>query len=93
MKRLAVIACLLSLASCLSAEQADSRARDRIEASGFRDVVMTGEAPVGCIEGDEYRLGFTATRPDGLRVSGVVCGSTFGEPWTVRVLDDAGPPQ
>lgn len=53
-------------------------AKSSVEAHGFTDVQVTGWAPFACGRDDSVCRSFTAKKPDGSAVSGVVgCGLVF----------------
>jgi hypothetical protein len=54
-----------------------SASRAALTKSGFTDITIGGYDAWSCGEGDAYSTSFTATNPNGMRVSGVVCCGTF----------------
>lgn len=71
--RCAIAAAVLLLAGCTQS----SRAREALEAQGFRDVQITGYRWFGCSKDDTFHTGFTAKAPTGKQVGGVVCSDFF----------------
>lgn len=55
-----------------------------LEASGYRDIVITGYDIFGCDEKDLFHTSFKAVGADGKAVNGVVCGGIF-KGSTIRV--------
>lgn len=85
MKSAIVLACAaLALSGCMAPAEQDRRARDVVEAMGFRDITMTGYVGWSACGDDTYCRGFEADSPAGARVSGVV-GSDDYKGWTVRI--------
>jgi hypothetical protein len=85
--KIALVCCAaaLILSGCLSAEEQDSRAKEVIEANGFRNIRMTGYDWYACGEDDDYSRGFEADGANDTRVTGVACAGAGGKGWTVRV--------
>ena len=63
------IAAALLLCACTN----ETDSMRTLRSSGFRDVRLTGWAPLTCSDKDTFSTGFEATNPAGERVSGVVC--------------------
>lgn len=79
---MAALACA-ALAGCSDAPGATKV----LEAHGFKDIATHGHSVFGCSEDDSVRTKFTATAPNGARVSGVVCAGLgpFAKGATVRL--------
>lgn len=80
--------CALMIAFVLSCTS-DGKARATLDASGYTNVQLTGYDWGGCAKSDDTCTGFTATAPNGHRISGAVgCGynlSGCGKGCTVRI--------
>lgn len=76
--------CLLFSACLIGACSAPSRAVRTLHSSGYTDVKTTGWAPFTCGEDDTFSTGFSATNPQGDRVSGTVCCGLITKSCTVR---------
>ncbi|MBS7812303.1 lipoprotein [Roseococcus pinisoli] len=72
-KTILTLTAALTLAACSDGPTAKRVAEDQ----GFTQVETTGYRWSGCGEQDSYRTGFRALSPNGRRVSGVVCSSSF----------------
>ena len=57
-----------------SVPSATDAARHSLETQGFTDVNIRGIATMGCLNGDTFKFTFSATSPQGLPVSGNICG-------------------
>lgn len=55
-----------------------------LESAGYTDVKTTGYNFLECGENDTFHTGFTATNPNGKRVSGTVCCGLFIKGCTIR---------
>lgn len=86
MKKLFLLPLIIAMsATLLLAACTDSgAARRALEAQGFTDIEITGYAPFSCSEDDATSTGFTATNPQGKRVSGVACGGLLFKNTTIR---------
>ncbi|MGC1550745.1 MAG: hypothetical protein WA777_19660 [Rhodanobacter sp.] len=81
MKKSAYILILcLALAGCYSTNDA----KKAMEAQGFTNIEVTGHAWFACSEDDTFATSFTATNPQGKKVSGAVCSGMFFKNATVR---------
>jgi hypothetical protein len=69
-----LVAVLLVFAAGCTSEKT---ARRVLAEQGFTDVEMTGHEPFMCGRDDGFSTGFTATSPNGKRVSGAVCNGLF----------------
>lgn len=81
MKKLFVMAAILSLTACTNAQDAERVLRQQ----GYADIRTTGYAWLSCGKDDKVRTGFTAIAPNGERVSGAVCGGLFFKNNTIRL--------
>ncbi len=79
MKRIWLLAILLALSACDDPATAKRAAEDM----GLTNVETRGWAMFGCGKDDDFCTKFTATNPNGRRVSGVV-GSGWLKGATVR---------
>jgi len=68
MKKL-VLMCIVLMAGCT----APDRSRETLDNSGFTNIEIGGWAGLSCSDGDTYKTKFSATNPNGKRVTGVVC--------------------
>lgn len=76
---------LAALFACAAASCTDQKtARRVLEDQGYTDISVGGFDAFGCSDDDTYATKFTATSPNGKRVSGVVCSSQFFKGSTVR---------
>jgi hypothetical protein len=85
-----LIATPLALAGCVDHDGA----KKALSAYGFTDAVTSKPSfwVSGCSDRDHYATAFTATNPQGARVSGVVCaGGWGGKMSTVRIDDILSP--
>jgi hypothetical protein len=80
MKSIVAALLLLSLVACTSEDDA----KRTLTSAGFKDIRTTGYSPFACAEDDFSATGFTATNPNGLRVSGTVCCGLVFKGCTVR---------
>lgn len=81
MKRILLLSLLaLSLTACSN----HGDAVKALEAQGFTDVQTTGWSAFACSKDDFYSTGFTATNPQGKRVSGTVCSGMLFKNATIR---------
>lgn len=69
-KLIGIIIFGICLAGCLTT---DDEARETLDKAGFTNISTGDNVFLGCGSGDKYGLEFTATNPNGRRVSGVVC--------------------
>lgn len=69
MKRLALIAALVTLAACTD----EPKALRVLQSNGYTDIKLTGYDPFGCDKHDNFATGFQARSPNGQFVTGVVC--------------------
>lgn len=60
---------LFLLSGCNNSEEAINA----LQASGYRDITITGYKYFGCDRNDLFRIGFNAVGPTGIPASGVVC--------------------
>lgn len=72
-KILIALAVVASLTACSSRKDAEHA----LTSAGFTNIETHGYAFYGCGEKDEFKTKFTATNPQGKRVSGVVCSGWF----------------
>lgn len=80
MKKFILIASVVFLAACT---QPDKTTRT-LEASGYKEIQITGYDFFGCGERDYFHTGFIAKGANGQAVEGVVCGGWF-KGATIRV--------
>jgi hypothetical protein len=80
MKILTWIFLIILLSSCSNSNDANKA----LTAMGFTDIQTTGYKWFACSDDDWYHTGFTATNPQGMQVSGVVCSGFFFKNSTVR---------
>ena len=81
MKKVTALAFLCSLLSgCYSGKDA----RKALEAQGFTNIEITGHAWFACSKNDTFATSFTATNPQGKRVSGAACSGLFFKNTTIR---------
>lgn len=80
MKRLLIAVALLAAVGCTD----QKTARRVLEDQGYTEVSVGGFDAFGCSDDDTYATKFTATSPNGKRISGVVCSSQFLKGSTVR---------
>jgi hypothetical protein len=52
-------------------------AKKTLENSGYTNIELGGYSFFGCSDGDRFSTKFTATNPNGVTVSGVVCSGWF----------------
>ena len=52
---------------------APSATKDALKSQGFTEIETNGYAVFGCSDDDEFHTKFTATNPNGQRVTGVAC--------------------
>jgi hypothetical protein len=64
---------LLLLALLAAGCTDESASREALRKQGFRDIQLTGWAPLSCSDEDTFSTGFRATNPQGESVGGVVC--------------------
>ena len=83
MKKLLALAAVLATTT-LSGCTDEASARRTLNASGFKDVQITGYEWFSCGEDDASHTGFIATNPNGARVSGVVCCGLVFKACTIR---------
>lgn len=81
---LAAIAALTAT-GCNSTEAADRVARKAVEKWGFSNVTLNAPAWANCSDDADYARHFEAVDAAGAAVAGVVCGSSYGGGWTVRL--------
>jgi hypothetical protein len=55
----------------------DQRARSSLASAGYSDISLQGVSFFGCGDDDSLSREFTATNPQGARVSGVLCCGIF----------------
>lgn len=60
-----------------SIQENDSSVARILQASGYRDVHLTGYRMFSCSDDDFFRVGFTAVSPTGQPISGAVCRGVF----------------
>lgn len=77
--KLALITILL-LSGCTRSE----KARELLDANGYRDIEITGYNFFSCSEDDVFHTGFRATGPTGKTVEGTVCAGWFFKGATIR---------
>jgi hypothetical protein len=68
-KKLAAITIIIGLGACSDAPTAERVLRE----NGYTDIKTTGYDFFACGKGDNFSTGFTATSPNGHKVSGSVC--------------------
>lgn len=68
-KVMLLLAVAMLMGGCTKPEQATQV----LQAQGYKDIEITGYNVFGCDEKDTFHTGFTATSPNGTRVSGTVC--------------------
>lgn len=56
---------------------AEDDTRNTLTKAGYSNIEIDGYAFLGCGEDDNFKTKFTATNPNGMRVSGVVCCGVF----------------
>lgn len=69
-KTILIAAMALSVAACGTRSES---AEQLLNQQGYTDVETTGYNMFSCSEDDNFKTGFTATAPNGERVSGTVC--------------------
>lgn len=60
------------------------KTRYLLEASGYKEVEITGYRLWACSDDDAYHTGFIATGPTGKRMKGTVCAGLFFKGATIR---------
>lgn len=79
--RLIILAlAIVAFTACTDAKTA----RNALDSAGFTDIETGGYAPLACSEDDFSHTKFTATNPQGKRVSGVVCAGLVFKNATIR---------
>lgn len=79
--RLILALCLgLALSACSNRTDAERA----LTAQGFTDIQTHGWSAFACADSDFYSTKFTATNPQGQRVSGVACSGWFFKNTTIR---------
>lgn len=82
MKKILLLAAIvLTICACTDPEGA----RRALEASGYKDIQITGWEPLNRSEKDFYSTGFVAVAPSGARVSGAVSKGLLFKGSTVRL--------
>lgn len=79
MRRLLFVSLLLA-----SACTDNNHAKSILESQEYKDINFTGYAWFSCSKDDFYHTGFTATAPNGSKVSGTVCAGLLFKGSTVR---------
>lgn len=69
MKKIAAMLIGLALAGCTDVPGAERALRQ----AGYKNVTITGYSMFSCGKDDGWSTGFTATAPNGERVTGAVC--------------------
>lgn len=77
---IAVVLSVTMLTGCTDSEGAERVLR----LNNFTDIQITGYAWLSCSEKDTIRTGFTATAPNGEKVSGAVCSGLLFKNSTIR---------
>ena len=73
MKKILIALAVVALSACSS----QNDATNALSSAGFTQIETHGYSFFGCGEDDTFKTKFTATNPQGKRVSGVVCSSWF----------------
>ena len=68
---------LFALVLALTFLVSDQRARSSLASAGYSDISLQGVSFFGCGDDDTLSCKFTATNPQGARVSGVLCCGIF----------------
>lgn len=68
---------LITLCLFLQGCTQEEKTTTLLKQQGYKNIYITGYMAFNCSKDDFYRTGFTATAPNGERVSGVVCSGIF----------------
>jgi hypothetical protein len=80
MKRITFVAALVAVVSSALLGAGCTRPNDTrrvLEQSGYTQIEITGWRPFAADEKDTFSTGFSATAPNGQRVTGAVCSGWF----------------
>lgn len=80
-KLVLAILMLIALSGCTDT----ATAKRTLEASGFKNVQITGWEPFACSKDDSISTGFIATAPNGSTVKGAVCSGLVFKNSTIRL--------
>ena len=68
---------LVTLCLFLQGCTQEEKTTQLLKQQGYKNIYITGYMAFNCGEDDWFSTGFTATAPNGERVSGVVCSGIF----------------
>lgn len=80
MKTKILLLSILLLAGCTQPD----KARELLDANGYKDIEITGYNWLSCSKDDTFHTGFKATGPTGKKVEGTVCAGWLFKGATIR---------